>query len=105
MTAPHVGRRPCRVSEHLPRRFEIELAVESASRWFRTSVQSWSTARAIFFARDAKSGDEAVQRRDRRRYAHLAVANARDRRSIENGLPIHAGLHPASTVKQNSAPL
>ncbi len=32
-------------------------------------------------------------------------ANARDLKSIDNGLPIHAGLHPASTLNQITAPV
>jgi hypothetical protein len=31
------------------------------------------------------------------------AASARDQRSIDDGLPIHAGLYPASTVNQISA--
>jgi len=33
------------------------------------------------------------------------AASARERKSIDNGLPINAGLHPASTVNQISAPV
>ena len=51
---------------------------------------------------------------DHRRGRHAAAwqlipsstaASARDRRPIDNGLPIHAGLRPASTGNQISAPV
>ena len=42
------------------------------SRALRTSARSCSTACPVFFARDAVSGEEAVQRRDHHRHACLA---------------------------------
>ncbi len=36
-------------------------------------------------------------------HALVNRGSARERRSIDNGLPIHAGLHPANTVNQISA--
>jgi hypothetical protein len=43
-----------------------------ASGWLRTPGRSCSTACPVFFERDAVSGEEAAQRRDRHRHTRLA---------------------------------